>query len=181
MSYEIEHHNHRLAAWAASTSASASPVCRFKVEHGVSILESCGFTPVNFADKESLPAPAALDDTHSNWRASILRAAHEKQLNFTHGIAAKLINCYLKVRFVCAGFHLDKKVQALHPPIDALLLDSLARNNYAGRGPAWRDFHQKRWSKFDSDTYAAVIDLIRETLPQGEPLWKIEEHWEGHQ
>jgi hypothetical protein len=181
MPYTIEEHNHRLAAWAASTSASASSLCRFKVETGIAVLEQSGFTALGFATSNSLPAPAELDATHAAWRETVINSAHELGLTFTHGVAAKLINCYLKVRLVCAGHHLDERVQALHPPIDALLLGSLARLNYGSRRECWHGFHQQRWSKFDSATYQAVIDLIRQTLPHGAPLWKIEEFWEGHQ
>jgi hypothetical protein len=47
------------------------------------------------------------------------------RLRFTHGIAAKLVNVYLKSVFVCGGRHDHPRVRALHPPIDSLLLDAL--------------------------------------------------------
>lgn len=192
MPYDINDHCHRLAAWAASTSASASPLCRFNVETGVKILEDSGF--VSSFNLNSLPSPTDLDRKHKAWRESVIEKSkkHAKvqkkgspttkeMLNFSHGIAAKLINCYLKVRFVCGGHHDNEKVQALHPPIDAVLLKELADMNYAGKKMEWRGFWQKRWSKFDSNDYEAVIKLIRASLPQGKPLWSIEEHWGGHQ
>lgn len=100
---------------------------------------------------------------------------------FTHGVAAKLINCYLKVRFVCGGHHADERVQMLHPPIDEVLLKELAAMNFGGNAASWRKFRQARWSKFDSETYESVVELIRSSLPPNEPLWKIEEYWRGHQ
>ena len=102
-------------------------------------------------------------------------------LPFTHGIAAKLINGYLKDRFVCGGYHEHERVKCLHPPIDALLLGALAEENVGGHAQQWREFRDQRWSKFDSAMYQAVINLIRESLPAGEPLWKIEQYWRGHQ
>ena len=180
MPYTIEKHHHRLAAWAASSSASASPLCRFKVHKGVAILEACGFVAA-FAKPGQLPAPAALAAQHREWRAAVIEAAAEEELIFTHGIAAKLINCYLKVRFVCGGHHADAHVQALHPPIDEVLLKELAAVDFGGQAKKWRKFRQARWSKFDSATYEEVIALIRSSLPPNEPLWKIEEYWEGHQ
>jgi hypothetical protein len=118
---------------------------------------------------------------HLKWREDVIAAAQGQGIIFTHGIAAKIINCYLKVRFVCAGAHNDARVQALHPPIDEVLLKELARLDFGGQANQWRKFRQARWSKFDSTTYQSVIDLIRQTLPADEPIWKIEEHWEGHQ
>jgi hypothetical protein len=96
-------------------------------------------------------------------------------------VAAKIINCYLKVRFVCGGCHTHPSVAALHPPIDDVLLKELGRVNFGRRARDWRKYRQQRWSKFDSKTYEAVIHLIRATLPTGAALWQIEEHWGGHQ
>jgi hypothetical protein len=180
MPYNIEEHHHRLAAWAASSSASASPLCRFKVSKGVAILEESGFN-AEFSSPDNLPAPTDMLIQHRQWRANVIEAAANARLIFTHGIAAKLINCYLKVRFVCGGHHLDARVKELHPPIDEVLLKALAAENFGGEAKKWRKFRQSRWSKFDSETYEEVILLIRRVLPENEPLWKIEEYWEGHQ
>lgn len=177
--YDIEEHRHRLAAWAASTAASASPVCRFTVEQGVGILEACGLD-ASFSSPERLPSPVYLDLKHKKWRQAAIKAAVKRKLSFTHGVAAKLINVYLKVRFVCGGHHLDERVKALHPPIDSVLLARLAESNFGGHGEEWRKFAGWRWSKFTFRQYQEVIDLIRESL-QGQPLWMIEQHWDGHQ
>jgi hypothetical protein len=177
--YTIETHQHRLAAWAAARAASASPVCRFSVENSVSILDAAGFD-AGFSAPEMLPEPDCCDRTHREWRKAVIAAAAKQDLLFTHGIAAKLINVYLKVRFVCGGHHKHARVKCLHPPIDALLLTQLAAENFGGHASQWRKFRNKRWSRYDSETYQNVIDLIRQSLPN-QPLWKIEEHWAGHQ
>ncbi len=87
----------------------------------------------------------------------------------THGVAAKLINVYLKAIFVCGGHHDHQRVRVLHPPIDRLLLRNLGWNNI---GP---------WSHFESNTYEEVIDCIRKKIGTGQPVWKIEEYWPGFQ
>jgi hypothetical protein len=194
--YEIQHHNHRLATWVASRAASASPECRFTVETGTNILQSCGF---NAEFKlENLPEPneEEIDKKHLEWRNLAINFVEEEKgkieeknkirkkgevVGLTHGVAAKLINCYIKVRFVCGGGHNEEKVKYFHPPIDSLLLQGLANKNVGSRAREWRKFHNERWSKFNSVIYQEVIDLIRETLPDREPLWKIEEYWKGHQ
>ncbi len=180
MTYTIEDHKHRLAAWAASRAASASKGHRFKVWQGVEILEACGFTS-KFSRPELLPKPAQLDHTHEKWRKAIIEAARRQGLEFTHGVAAKLINSYLKVRFVCGGFDEDPRVKSLHPPIDRVLLEGLAKSDFGGFKEQWKMFCQEGWSNFGCDTYQNVIDCIRNALPSGEALWKIEEHWKGHQ
>ena len=180
MPYTIEQHQHRLAAWAASRGAAASPLCRFKVHQGVAILEACGFDGA-FSSPGQLPAPEDLVANQQEWTNGIIAAAATEGLVFTHGIAAKIVNLYLKVKFVCGGHHTDERVRVLHPPIDEVLLKELATVNYGGNKKHWKRFRNARWSKFDSATYEKVIELIHSSLPDNESLWKIEQHWKGHQ
>lgn len=179
MPYTIAEHQHRSAAWDAATSARASKLCRFTVSDGIRILERTGFNAA-LASPEQLPAPETLDREHLRWREAMITEARELGLIFTHGIAAKLINSYLKVRFVCANHHGHERVKGLHPPIDRILLETLGRQNVGGYQKEWSRFGQAAWSKFDSATYQGVIDLMRGSLPLGVPLWMIEEHWIGH-
>jgi hypothetical protein len=108
-----------------------------------------------------------------------MRAATSCGVPFTHGVAAKLVNMYLKSRFVCGGHHVHTRVQSLHPPIDSVLLKGLARANVGGYAKEWKLAATTRWSKFGSDDYEHVIALIRHSL-KGAPLWKIEEYWRGN-
>ncbi len=178
MPYPIELHQHRLAAWAASTAARASPRCRFAVEKGVKILENAGFTQ-SFSVAGSLPMPKDLDDTHSEWRTLLIAEAGELK-TFTHGVAAKLLNTYFKVRFVCGGQNNHERVAHLHPPIDRLLLDALARQDVGGYRRKWLQFCDWGWSNYSSEQYQEVINYIRRVFPDG-PLWKIEKYWRGYQ
>lgn len=178
-SYTIDEHNHRLAAWAAATAARASCLCRFPVGKGFAILEEGGFTST-FSSLENLPDPSKFDLVHKEWREIVIEKAENQKVKFSHGVAAKLINCYLKVRFVCANLEHSPKVAALHPPIDDLLLKSLADNDVGGLKKEWKRLRASRWSKFDSDTYQNAINCIREILPEPEPLWRIESYWTAY-
>lgn len=100
---------------------------------------------------------------------------------FSHEVAAKLINVYLKARFVCGGHADHLNVGLLHPPIDEVLLDAMFHNDVGGlRAALWTKARKVRWSKLSSDQYEEVIRGIRKST-QGQPMWKIEEHWRGHQ
>lgn len=176
--YDIERHQHLFAAWAASRAASVKGF-RFTVEQGRKSLEACGLG-VYFSKPEELPEPKDVDEKHRQWRAGIIEAAKLQGLNVTHGVAAKLINCYLKSRFVCGGHHAHERVQNIHPPIDAVLLKTLADLDIGGYAKQWRQAHRRRWSKLNSDQYEQLINLVRDCL-KGEPLWKIEEYWKGNQ
>jgi hypothetical protein len=175
--FNIEEHKHRFAIWAAGRAASTI-TARFTVEQGKHILEAIGLNR-DLAHPDQLPSASRIDIAHRQWRMKAIKVAGRLGLPFTHGVAAKLINCYLKTRFVCGGFHEHPSVIALHPPIDSVLLAALAAERVGGELALWRDAQKKRWSKFDSEDYERVIESIRKALA-GSPLWLIEEHWPGH-
>lgn len=178
MPYEIDEHRQRFSAWAACRAASVKG-CRFKVERGVHILrESEVWEAISSLDL--LPMPNEVDEAHRRWRSQVIGLAREQGLAFTHGVAAKLINVYLKAGLVCGGHHDDVRVRALHPPIDKVLLDGLIQENLGGMATRWRYYANMRWSRFDCDTYDDAIGDFR-TVLNGEPLWRIEQLWRGHQ
>jgi len=176
--YDIELHRHLFAAWAACRAASVKG-CRFKVQAGRKILESAGFA-AGFCLPDQLPLPDQIDTHHRQWRNLMINAASLHGLTLTHGVAAKLINVYLKCRFVCGGLQKHERVRCLHPPIDDELLKALIQRNVGGLVREWRRARGWRWSKFTSDQYEIVIGLVRQSL-KGRPLWMIEEHWKGNQ
>ena len=175
--YGIERHRHLFAAWAAGRAASVTG-CRFKVKQGLDILESCGFDE-DFATPERLPALAKTDVYHRAWRRQVVSQAERHNLTFTHGVAAKLINCYLKSRLVCGGYHTHARVRNLHPPIDDVMLRTLARQDIGGYRKEWQRARTARWSKLDSNGYERLTHLIRRCL-KGKPLWMIEQYWQGY-
>ena len=178
MSYSIEEHKHRYASWAASRASSIKG-CRFTVLQGKILLEHLHMESlVNSPDR--LPVPSMIDAEHKEWRLSIILKATEMGLPFTHGVAAKLINMYLKTVFICGGYDTHDNVAALHPPIDAVLLKSLRSEEVGGAQEHWRKAEKAKWSKFSSDEYEAVISHIKTHMGRN-PLWKIEEYWQGFQ
>lgn len=179
MPYSIEEHKHRFAAWAAGRAASVNR-CRFTVEQGKQILEGAHIYDVS-CGIQNLPEPNGFDEKHREWRNDVIQAAQQRQLTFTHGVAAKLINMYLKSIFVCSNHHEDPRVKAIHPPIDSLLLDALYRGNVGDRRHEWQAARRVRWSKLDSVQYENVISAIKQTVPQGNGIWQIEEYWQGFQ
>ena len=126
---------------------------------------------------------------HRAWRKRLVATAPGVLVagqgrTFTHGVAAKLINCYFKALFVCGmpGALPDvqqRKLNAIHPPVDRLLMTQLTTYNAGGVAAFWRHYRDIGWSAFDSSQYEAVIDAIR-ALTKGE-LWRVEEYWVGFQ
>jgi hypothetical protein len=179
MPYSILEHKHRFSAWAAGRATTVKG-CRFSVEQSRAILESSRLKQL-LLDPGQLPDPLNVDFTHREWRTTVIAAAMAEGLEFTHGVAAKLINIYLKAVFVCGGHHADRRVQALHPPIDSLLLDELYDKDAGGLRREWGKARATRWSNFTSEQYEAVIANIRAALGPDVPLWEIEQYWRGYQ
>ena len=179
MPYSIEEHKHRFAAWAAGRAANVNG-CRFTVEQGKDILEKAGMNSVA-KSLDGLPEPIDFDKEHEKWRNNVIKAAKDHELNFTHGVAAKLINIYLKSIFVCGNNHDNKKIKVIHPPIDSVLLDALYKQNVSGKKSEWQAARKARWSKLTSNQYQAVINAIKSTIPKDKGLWEIEEFWQGYQ
>ena len=182
MPYTIEEHRHRFAAWAAGIAVSRGT--GVSVELSQRLLKDCVFNHAHTdfpsrATLKILPDPGDFDSTHREWRNQIIS---NSRIQITHGIAAKMINVYLKALFVCGGHHDDPRVKAIHPPIDRLLLTELSKIEFFREDEEWNELRTKSWTKFDSEAYEKVIELIKRYIkyPQ-EPLWKIEEHWQGHQ
>ncbi len=179
MPYSIEEHKHRFAAWAAGRAANVKG-CRFKVEQGKLILEGASLHVIA-STIDNLPQPNDFDRQHREWRNDIIQAAQRYQLAFTHGVAAKLINIYLKSIFICGGNHEDPRVKAIHPPIDRVLLDALYKHNIGGQRYEWQAARRIRLSRLNCEQYERVISAIKQTIPEGSGLWEIEEHWQGFQ
>jgi hypothetical protein len=183
--YSANLHSHTFAAWAASRAASVKN-CRFSVELGQAILAEWSFTRnyINFSEPDLtqlLPKVGYFDEVHLGWRREIIVLAAKYDLQFTHGIAAKLINIYLKALYLGYFRNSVERVNTIHPPIDSVLLQELCKQNFGGKARFWREANLKRWSKFSSQEYEEVINKIRKSLPHGQGLWTIEQFWQGYQ
>ena len=187
-SYTMSEHRDRFAGWCAASAAAASSKCRFSVWQGVQLIEKTGLKDAALS-WDSLPNADNFDATHRKWRNDLVQAAPSiigtgQGRTFTHGVAAKLINCYLKPIFGLATPDLisaahQKKFNAIHPPIDRLLLTVLIRKDVGAKKNVWSNAQKIGWSAFSSNDYETVIDAIKKSVSDG--LWKIEEHWDGHQ
>jgi len=179
--YDIVEHVHRLSSWAASLAAS-QPRHRFKASAGLAIIEKAKLKEF-LRNPHSAVDPTSIDSLHREWRMTVIGIATTEapQAQFTHGIAAKLINIYFKVGLITIGNQQIKLVNALHPPIDSMVLEGLAdddRESNPVRAAFWRT---RRWTRFDCKEYEEVIQKVREKLGPKTPLWKIEKFFPGHQ
>jgi len=187
--YNLQMHQHRFASWCAATASRTSPNCRFSVETGVKIIEQSRLNKI-FIDYESLPSSQSeFDNLHKSVCNCILQTAENfktelkgKTGEFTYGISAKLLNCYLKSIYL-SSFQMsknqkdfDKRLNYIHSPIDRILL-----KNCKNKLPyVFKNIKNISWSTFEEIDYQNVIEIIKSFMGN-EPLWKIEYYWDGYQ
>lgn len=172
--YTFVIHKHRFAAWAGATAASTSPLCRFKVSQAVALLENTTIAR-DVETKEKWKSAKFYDDWHRTVCDKIVLAAEKKQLEgFSFGVAAKLVNVYVKA-FALSELN---EYKYIHPPVDSILLNSLKKNNFGGKGKFWGLY---KWSKLAREEYYELIQNLRESIGSSEGLWTIESHWQGFQ
>jgi hypothetical protein len=178
--YSIIEHKHRFAAWASGRAANVKNH-RFTVEQGKKIIEESGLNQIA-TSIDNLPEPEEFDEVHCRLRELVIQAsANILNKHFTHGVAAKLINVYLKSIFVCGYQYDNQKVKAIHPPIDSVLLDALHNEDVGELKKDWQVLRKRRWSNFNSDEYESAIYAIKKVLPKEAGLWQIEYYWRGFQ
>ena len=108
--------------------------------------------------------------------------------NYTYGIAAKILNCYLKVFFL-ESFGNQKFADFIHPPVDAILLKALRKEDktlFNFKDPIFIHIGVQKiptWTRINENEYKEIIKLMKEFLStKGQNgLWKIESFWIGHQ
>ncbi|MCY4227273.1 MAG: hypothetical protein OXF20_06195 [Gammaproteobacteria bacterium] len=221
--FDEAEYRHRFAAWAASTAAMAANIggrlgSGFDVRTGKKMIEDSELR------KDLLPGWDAalfnssddLDEWHRKKRYLICEISkryrekhpfykNKKFPQFTHGIAAKLINVYMKALFLgsvqdCMQEKNRKKQKLIHPPIDATVLEGLKNKIKERRengNPIENEAEVQRaicklgrtgnpvnkaksWTALTSDEYQEIIDQFRHLIGN-EGLWTIEKYWPGHQ
>lgn len=173
--YAFLEHKHRFAAWCAATAASASPKCRFTVKQGFELLGRIGMATK--AQEQVWKQYQSFDDWHGKSCADLMGEAKSNGMKgFSYGVAAKMINCYIKAFYIG-----DQEVLSVaHPPIDRLLLSELAKKDYEGKRKIWYEYKNKGWSTFTKDHYSEVIKALRSSKELEAEMWKVERYWLGY-
>lgn len=208
--YEIKHHKHILAVWAAGTAANNSTKFRFSVEFGKKLLLlgsniNCenGFIE-HIEEVRSLTTQESFDAWHHSTISAMIDSEKVEQLvieqniasgknlnseNYSYGIAAKLLNVYLKVYFL-GEFSKKAFADYIHPPIDRLLLEQLQKLDRKRFSFIMEDFKGHKltngipaWTQLTFNQYEDIIRRVKSHIEEQNVigLWKIEYAWKGHQ
>lgn len=190
--YKIEEHRHRFAVWAAAKASQAARVKELKVSLcRERIAQADAAHPIseilNFSQQKSF------DDWHCLWREIISGEKIKSSPVLSHGVAAKIINIYLKCMIISAGSEHSPVAQFVHPPIDSYLLGAMdgkitskhrENNKSAIVRPRLRPksnipmlWADTPWSKLNSNAYQDLVDDLVQASA-GMPLWKFESYWQ---
>lgn len=195
--YTSDLHKHRVACWAASRAASVPFRYTFRVSTGRDWLhaglriasadaqarevqEHKFVLAINKA-VERIHSRDSFDDWHHRVVTELLRSsATIVGRRASYGVAAKLLNVYLKLYFLrqISGSKVGEKFSHFHPPLDSIMIKRFQRlegaqdTEIVDLSPAW--------STFGAENYRATIDVMRRFAGRtGHPLWKIEAYWTG--
>lgn len=194
LEYHPAEHRFRFATWAAATAARSSRrVCTFKVSEGAQLLRKSKLRWMALGSHWLPRTRPDFDRAHIDWCNEITNLGKRDISNsFTFGIAAKLVNCYLKALFlqtmVGQPFDIydeydqsawDASTRFLHPPIDSLLMAEAARRSSGELKKSWKQLEKIRWSKFTESDYRRTLQLIRSMV--GDDVAQVEACWIGYQ
>ena len=212
--YSLDIHKHVLASWAASSAASQAGF-RFKAKYGLQLLllaKSGKKTKRKdliqyIKEIKTFKEQQDFNDWHSktidmmrsggrdfNKILEGINKTKNKKLaieNYSYGIAAKLLNVYLKV-FYLGDFGKNTFASFIHPPIDRLLLEELLKKESEFFKFDCEPFEHTsttgsgkipKWTQINEEEYKEIIKFIREFLHKNnrKGLWRIEYAWRGHQ
>ena len=118
----------------------------------------------------------------------LLNTHNKSHSNYTYGIAAKLLNCYLKVFFL-ESFGKQNFAEFIHPPVDAILLKALRKDDkklFNFENSIFINIGVQKiptWTRINENEYKTIIKLMKEFVSSKNEngLWKIESFWIGHQ
>ena len=205
-SYNSDFHKHILSRWAASRAASQSKGFKFSVELGSKLL-LFGTSKSQTSDQEFIDYIKQIEtfnsqDDFDSWHhqtivnmitdsyefRQLLDTHNKSHTNYTYGIAAKLLNCYLKVFFL-ESFGKQKFADFIHPPVDAILLKALRKDNkklFNFKNSIFTNIGVQKiptWTRINENEYKTIISLMKEFVSSKNQngLWKIESFWIGHQ
>jgi hypothetical protein len=173
MSYTLATHQHRFAAWAAARAAQRG-LANSRTGIIIDALKGCSVEAVVNTESMWPTTAAGFDSVHRDWCRALLRGLPGAR----YGRAAKIIAIYLKSRIVLSGHHESLFATVIHPPIDRVLLQSLARHVRVKDPGFARYLRTRTWTSLNEDEYYDLIARLRRAGLDLKAFWYIEEFWD---
>ncbi len=178
--YTSDLHRHRVACWAASRAASVPFQYPFKVKTGREWLHAgLGVAPAEdeveqeFSKREFVLAldkgfgrvhsRDGFDEWHHGFVTDLKRhSARIVERPASYGVAAKLLNVYLKLYFLreISSSSVGEQFSYVHPPLDSILIRRF--QTMEGEGNPEIAGLSSAWSTFTEGDYRNTIDVMRQ-------------------
>jgi hypothetical protein len=168
MRYTAHERIHNFSVWAAARATqrgfTSVPVLRAALE--VSGVEVFARQPKNLH---------AFDSLHKERCRAICAYLESVGIgNVTYGRAAKLVNVYMKGMVVLPSMD-SKAAGIVHPPIDRILLRSIAADTSVDEKHR-AVCRRVNWTQLEEKEYFDLVGVLR-AVNGGGPFWKLERYW----
>ncbi|SRR6266542_4829373 len=164
-SYDFQEHLHRYAVWTAARAQRAflNNAHISKAIEKVNLKQEAFSLPHNYKNEE-------FDKWHSQKTIELQRQLQVfSKIDMPFSRAAKVLNVYLKTTLVIPNCSSGSSlVNAIHPPIDRILLNCLIENEFLFQE------HFTAWTKMNESQYKKIIEMLRKNFTS---LWKAECCW----
>lgn len=163
-SYSFNEHKHRYALWTAARAVQRSFAKTKKICAAVAAT-----TLQNFAERETFLTQEEFDRQHVLWCTELMAAFEKQKILCSFGRAAKIVAIYLKTSVILPQRGEGHLAQIIHPPIDRILLQKLARLQGLSH------LAKENWTGFDQAKYQQVSTSIKNAT--GQFNWLFEANW----
>jgi hypothetical protein len=166
--YHFNDHRHNYAVWTAARAVQRGfTVTTATIREAI---EKSGLR--EFAEDNKPYNHTDFEVFHLMCAYNLMDSFKSKAVNnISYGRAAKIIAVYLKTAVVLCSKGACHKSQVIHPPLDRILLQNLAKN-VAGL----EKLAMITWTGLNADRYWKIAELIKEQY--GSFNWQLEEYWE---
>ena len=165
MEYTFREHKHRYSIWTAARATQRSFTTTSKISSVIN-KTSLRF----FVEANEIINQAEFDNQHKKWCQEIINEFAIIDIPCSYGRAAKIIAIYLKTSFIICSDENSKISKIIHPPIDKILLTSMA-NKINGL----QNCKSISWTKLDKEKYWELVKQIRLYVENFD--WHLEKYW----
>lgn len=176
MPYSYPEHQHNFSAWAAARAAQRKfkgakvPILKKSLEHVQ--LDVYVKTPSKHHTNEH-----DFDAQHTIWCNQIVKYLKENGVEAaTFGLAAKLVNVYLKSSIVLSKYGDSKLASIVHPPIDDLMLKAIVADTSLSLRIR-NECKGIKWTQFTEVSCQKLIKALKNHDLHIPNFWELERYW----
>lgn len=164
--YNFNEHRHNYAVWTAARAVQRNFTTTATIRAAI---EQTGLRA--FAEDNGEYDQQSYDQYHRLWSSQLLASFDKNSIKTaTYGRTAKIISIYLKTSVVLVNKGICKKSAVIHPPIDRILLQSIARNIIG-----FKDLSAHKWTIMNEEQYWLLVERLRKANFHFN--WQLEAHW----